>query len=250
MREQETRWEPLGKNCRALVTANHGFNTDTLLLADFSAPRPGEACADLGTGCGVIPLLWRSRGRPGSILAVELQPEAAALAARSVEENGFSAEIRVVCGDARQYKAVLPHQGLQLIACNPPYYPLGAGAAGEGPRHAARHEETLALGDLANAARYGLRHGGRLCVCLPVERLAEAMERFRQNGLEPKRLRLVQSGPGKPPYLFLLECRRGGKPGLSAEPTLVLTDGGGKFTPELLEIYGDYTENGKAAKEE
>ena len=53
------RWEPLSSACRALVTREHSFTTDTLLLADFSLPRRGEVCADLGTGCGAIPLLWR-----------------------------------------------------------------------------------------------------------------------------------------------------------------------------------------------
>lgn len=239
---KNAHFEPLGKNCRVLVTAEHRFTTDTLLLADFSMPRPGEACADLGTGCGTIPLLWRMRGRPKSILAVELQREAAELAERSVAENGFSREIEVICGDVRNYKEFLSHQSLQLMACNPPYYPLGSGYAGEGPRRAARHEETLTLEDLSGAARYGLSWGGRLCICLPVERLAEAMELFRKSGLEPKRLRLVQSGPEKPPYLFLLECRRGGKPGLAVEATLLLTDGAGKPTPELEKIYGSYTE--------
>lgn len=239
---KEVHFEPLGKGCRVLVTAEHRFTTDTLLLADFSMPRPGEACADLGTGCGTIPLLWRMRGRPKSILAVELQREAAELAEKSVAENGFSQEIKVVCGDVRNYKRIFSHQGFHLMACNPPYYPLGSGYAGEGSRRTARHEESLTLEDLSGVARYGLGWGGRLCMCLPVERMAEAMELFRKSGLEPKRMRLVQSGPEKPPYLFLLECRRGGKPGLAVEPALLLTDGTGNPTPELEKIYGGYTE--------
>ena len=65
---------------------------------------------------------------------------------------------------------------------------------------------------------------------------------FQKYGLEPKRLQLVQSKPGKAPYLFLLECRRGGKPGLAVEPTLIITDEQGNYTREMQEIYGDYRE--------
>ncbi len=237
------RWEPLGRDCRVLVTEEDGFTTDTLLLAQFSLPRPGEACADFGTGCGVIPLLWVSRGKPGSVLGIELRREAADLAARSVEENGFSQAVSVVCGDIRRYRETLPHEGFHLIACNPPYYPPDSGDTGKGARETAWHGGTMFLQDLISAARFSLRFGGRLCVCLPVERLAEAMEAFRRGGLEPKRLRLVQSGPEKPPYLFLLECRKGGKSGLQAEPVLLLTGRDGAFTPEMLEIYGDYRKN-------
>ena len=51
-----THWEPLTGGARVLVSREHTFGTDAVLLADFSAPRPGELWADLGTGCGVIPL--------------------------------------------------------------------------------------------------------------------------------------------------------------------------------------------------
>ncbi|MCH5353069.1 MAG: methyltransferase [Acutalibacter sp.] len=241
--EKDCRWEPLGQGHHVLVTEEHGFTTDTLLLSHFSLPRPGEICADFGTGCGTIPLLWCMRGKPHSVLAVELQENAVQLALKSAEENGFSEVLQVMQGDIRDYRSLLPHQGFHLIACNPPYYPLNSGALGGGARKMARHEESLTLTDLAAAARYSLRYGGRLCVCLPGERLAEAMEVFRRQELEPKRLRLVQSAPGKQPYLFLLECRRGGKPGVNIEPVLLLTDGGGDFTNEMKKIYGEYEQN-------
>lgn len=234
---EQAVWQPLEKGCRVLTTKVHGFTTDTMLLAAFSQPKDGEACADLGAGCGTISLLWKCRGKPGPILAVELQEEAAALMARSVEENGFSESIRVVRGDIRAYREIFPPQKLDLMACNPPYYPMGRGETGKGSRRTARHDETLTLEELAAAGKYGLRWGGGFYVCLRTERLPEAMEVFRRHRLEPKRLRLVQSGPEKPPYLFLLECRHGGNPGLSAEPTLVLTDGRGNDTEELRKIY-------------
>ncbi len=226
----EARWEDLGGGVGVWVTKDCGITTDTLLLARFSQPRPGEACADFGTGCGAIPLLWKSQGAFGTgssrpLLAVEIREEAAALCARSVERNGLSQEIRAVRGDVRRFRELFPPQKLDLVVCNPPYYPLGSGGEGEGPRKTARHEETLTLSDLAAAAKHCLRWGGRLCLCLRTERLAEALELFRGSRLEPKRLRLVQSGPEKAPYLFLLECRRGGKPGLAAEPTLILKPG-------------------------
>lgn len=228
MKEKEDcRWEEFEDGCRVLTRGQHRFTTDTLLLAEFSMPGGREDCADLGTGCGAIPVLWRKRGNPGKILAVEISGEAAELARRSAEENGYSRDIEVICGDARDYKKLLPHQGLRLVACNPPYYPMNSGYFGEGERKTARHEESFTLQDLAKASRYTLNFGGRLCVCLPVERLPEAVKTFQETELEPKRLRMVQSKPEKGPYLFLLECRRGGRPGLTAEPALILSERSG-----------------------
>ena len=242
----QERWERLSDTCRVLVTREHGFTTDTLLLAWFSLPRPGERCADLGTGCGTIPLVWRQRARAESILGVELQEQAAGQARRSVEENGFDGEIAILQGDARDYKSLLPCQGLDLMACNPPYTSPGAGLLSADPqRRAARHGESLTLEEVAQAARYGLRYGGRLCLCLPAQRLGEAMGLLARYRLEPKRLRLVQQRLGKAPYLFLLECRSGGRPGgLQVEPVLLLEDERGRPTPALLEAYGEYRRDG------
>lgn len=242
---EQASWEPLAPGCQVLVTREHGFSTDTLLLAAFSQPRRGERCADLGTGCGTIPLLWRARGEPGPILAVELQPQAAEQARRSVERSGYEQHIQVVEGDVRDYKALLPCQGLDRVACNPPYTLPGAGAASPDPqRRAARQGDCFSLEDLAQAARYSLKHRGRLCLCLPVRRLAEALALFPRWDLEPKLLRLVQQRRDKAPYLFLLECRRGGRPGgLEAAPTLLLEEDTGGPTRELLEIYGSYRDN-------
>lgn len=231
-------WEPLSKTCRVLVSPVYGFTTDTLLLAHFSMPEKGENCADIGTGCGVIPLLWRLRGKAGKIYGAELQEEAAALARESVKENGFQEDIEILWGDARN--RLFGHESLGLMACNPPYQPLGAGLRNPEPgREAARHELTLTLEDLAEAARYALAFGGRLCLCLRPFRLAQAMALFSGKGLEPKRLRLVQPRAEKAPSLFLLECRKGGKTGLSVEPTLLIENEKG-FSREMLEIYGDY----------
>ena len=229
--------EPLGTKHHIFITERHRFTTDTMLLAHFAAPKPKDVCADVGSGCGLIPLLWAIRNKPASVLALEIEPDAVALLERSVRENGLEEIVTPLCGDARNYKQLLPHQGFDLLSCNPPYYPQNTGAAGEGVRGTARHDGTLTLSDLAALARYALKDGGRLCVCLPTARMAEAMSLFRQEGLEPKRLRTVQSAPEKPPYLFLLECRKAGGTGLTVETPLVLTDETGTMTEEMQEIY-------------
>ncbi len=242
----ERHWEPLGQGLRVLVSPSHGFSTDTLLLADFSMPKANARCADLGSGCGVIPLLWCHRGRPGSVLALEVQKDAVELMETSVRDNGMEGRIAPVLGDIRDYKSLLPHQSLDLMASNPPYFAPGTGAVSRDPeRGLARHSQSFQLSDLAGAAFYSLRHGGRLCICLPSVRLTEAVCLFHDRGLEPKRLRLVQQRPGKEPYLFLLECRKGGGAGLVVEETLVLTDGSGNYSLEMGRIYGDYLESNR-----
>ena len=238
---ENLHWEPLAPACRVLVSREHTFNTDTILLAHFAAPKHKERCIDLGTGCGTIPLLWQANYAPQHITAVELGEQAFSQALRSVSENGYEENIEVIRGDIREIKKIIPHPTLDLAACNPPYKAVGAGLRNPDERmENARHEYTCTLEDVAKAGRDVLRFGGRFCLCQRPERLADAMHVFRSYGLEPKRLRLVQQRINTAPSLFLLEVRRGGKPGLSVLPTLIIEDENGGFSAEMLEIYGNY----------
>ena len=243
------RWEPLSPQVSVLVSSTHRFNTDTVLLAWFSAPRKGEICADFGTGCGTIPLLWCAKAQtaegamPGKVYAVELQADACALALRSVERNQLENTICIINNDINNLQYLHPPRGLDLVACNPPYKPEGTGI--KNPQEGlsiARHEGACTFAEIAAAAARQLRWGGRFCCCLRPERLAGAMEARRRAGLEPKRLRFVQQRPDKAPFLFLLQAARGGNPGLRVEPVLFVEDGKGGFSQEMLQIYGSYKE--------
>lgn len=232
------KWEPLGKKAKVFVTKEHSFNTDTILLAHFSSPKRKEKCADFGTGCGTIPLIWASRYEPREISAVELQEKAYLQAKMSIEECGF--DIELIKNDVNNYRELFPKQNLDLISCNPPYKADGRGIKNEIENmKIARHEDFLSLEQLADAAKFSLKFGGRLCICQRPERLCDAMNIFRERQLEPKKLRLVQTRKDTAPFIFLLESRRGGKPGLEILPTLILEENG-ETTKEMLEIYGDY----------
>lgn len=236
--------EPLSAGMTVLTGKSHTFNTDTILLADYSMPRRGETCADFGTGCGTIPLLWCARSSPRKVYAVELQEEACGLARSSVRLNGLEGQIDIVQEDLRALKKsrAIP-DSLDLIACNPPYQPNGAGMhSAQESRRIARHEVACSFPEIAEAAAALLRWGGRFFFCLRPERLCDAMLTLRSAGLEPKRLRFVQQRAGKAPFLFLMQASRGGRPGLSVQPTLLIESENGGWSAEMLRIYGDYKE--------
>ena len=131
-----------------------------------------------------------------------------------------------------------PAGGFDLVVSNPPYFPPKAGRVSpQETRSVARSEVVCTLEDVCRAAGWLLRWGGRFCVVFPTERLAELLEMARRFGLEPKRLRLVQHDAVGAPGLVLLECRRGGKPGLRAEPTLLLYGPDGRETAEHRRAY-------------
>lgn len=235
------KWEPLSPKISVLVTPEHHFSTDTLLLAWFSMPKNNEMCADFGTGCGTIPLLWAARSKPQKIWAVEIQKQAAAQANFSVNFNNLQEKIQVINADLRSISTEHIPKNLHLVAFNPPYKAIGSGIVNKNnSSRVARHEQTCTLKEASEAASSVLRFGGRFCLCQRPERLCDATEAMRSAGIEPKRMRLVQYRASKRPSLFLLEGRKGGNPGLVIEPVLLLTDDNGNQTEELKQIYGTY----------
>ncbi len=244
MLNENEKSEPLGNGIRIITSKEHGFWTDTILLADFSSPKKNERACDLGTGCGAIPLIWSRDIKYRSVAAVEIQPEACDMALRSVKYNGLEDKISVINADLRELKGRLEFSSYDLVVCNPPYKAAGCGIVSEsGSKKIARHEACCTVGDIAEAAAGLLNFSGKLCMCQRPERLSDVITEMRRFGIEPKRLRFVQQRMSKPPKLFLIEGRRGGRPnGLIVEPTLFIESEGGGFSDEMIKIYGAYKE--------
>ena len=200
------------------------FGTDALLLAYFAKDRLGSgACADFGTGSGVLPLLLAASGCKCSFTGVEYQEKYAALAKENVLQNGFEEKIRILEGDLRAHRTLFPAGSFTAVVSNPPYLPAGSGKQNLAmEKRIAWHDDTLPPAALAEAAAWALPSGGRFfCVYLP-SRMAGLIEALGRNRLEPKRLRLVVPAHGEAPSLLLLEARKDGAEGLEILPEMPL----------------------------
>ena len=215
------------------------FGTDAVLLADFAAPRRHDRVCDLGTGTGIIPLLLYARENTISADAVEIQPDMADMAARSMAMNGLKEKIRVLSGDLRSIRTLLPHARYDLVTCNPPYGKAGGTLLNpDASKRLARHEESCAIEDVACAAAWLLQNGGRLCCVFPAARMIELSDAMRKYRMAPKRIRMVHSRVEKAAHLCLMEGMLDARPGLIIEPPLVIYDENNAYTPELRRIYG------------
>lgn len=215
------------------------FGTDAVLLADFAAPRRHDRVCDLGTGTGIIPLLLYARENTISADAVEIQPDMANMAARSMAMNGLNEKIRVLPGDLRSIRTLLPHARYDLVTCNPPYGKAGGTLLNpDASKRLARHEESCAIEDVACAAAWLLQNGGRLCCVFPAARMIELSDAMRKYRMAPKRIRMVHSRVEKAAHLCLMEGMLDARPGLIIEPPLVIYDENNAYTPELRRIYG------------
>ena len=214
------------------------FGTDSVLLADFAAPRKGDVACDLGAGTGAIALLMAGHRPDLPVDAVELQPDIADMAARSVALNGLSDRVRVHCMDMREAWRTLGAGRFSLAVCNPPYGRSGAALESlNEAKRIARHEGDLTPADVAGSAAKLLKNGGRFCVIYPAPRAYEMMRAMDGAGIAPKRLRTVHGVAGRAPKFVLLEGVKQGGDGLHWLEPLVLRNEDGTFTEEWHRIY-------------
>ena len=216
------------------------FGMDAVLLSAFAQVKEGEKVLDLCTGTGVLPILMEAKTRGEHFTGIEIQPESADMAKRSVIYNHLEEKIDIICGDLREAEAYFAAASFDVITCNPPYRPVNHGIVNPSDSKAiARHEITCTLSDVLDAAKKLLRSGGRFYMVHRPERLAEILKKMSESGIEPKSLRVVYPTSEKEPSMILVEGRRGGKSGMKVLKPLIIFDADGKYTKEVASVYGE-----------
>ncbi|MGI6169335.1 MAG: tRNA1(Val) (adenine(37)-N6)-methyltransferase [Christensenellales bacterium] len=214
------------------------FGMDAVLLSDFARLKPGSRVVDLGTGTGILPLLLSAKSRDTLFTGVEIMPEAADRARRSVALNGLEHRIGIETMDLRQAPLELGKGRFHALVCNPPYKRIGDGkTALQVQQAAARHEVYGTLEDMVCVSAQLLMNRGRAFYILHSDRFLELLFLMHTYGLEPKRLRMIHPFVDRPPNLMLAEGVRGGKPLVHWLSPLILYEKDGSETQELRRIY-------------
>jgi tRNA1Val (adenine37-N6)-methyltransferase len=196
------------------------FSIDALLLAQFVSIKPNDVVVDLGTGCGIIPMVLLLTEPVGYVFALEIQPELAEQAVRNARLNGFEHKVEVILGDLKH--PPLDPSSADVVICNPPYRQKNSGRINPDSQKAiARHEVLSSLNDILDAAAKILRAKGRFAMIYPAARLANLLIKMRGFNLEPKRLRVVYPSMRSDAKLVLIEASLGGRAGLKILPPLL-----------------------------
>lgn len=242
----EFRKEYLGSNVSVVVSDEHAFGTDAVLLADFASPKRKENACDFGTGCGIIPMLWYRNQNAKHIWGIELQRQGFEQATESAVLSNAEDKITFLNINLKDVKIEFEHACMDVVTMNPPYKAADSGVKSASAADLiARHEVECNLNDITEAAAHLLNFGGRLCLCNRPERLSDTLYAMKQAGIEPKRLRFVVKRPDTRPWLFLVEGKKGSKPYLNVEPMLIMYGDDGELSDEVVRIYGEYKENVK-----
>lgn len=238
--KETERLDDLGRNNYKLIQdpARFCFGMDAVLLSGFARIKPGEHVLDLGTGTGIIPILLEAKTEAEHLTGLEIQPESAEMAARSVAYNNLSDKISIVTGDIKEAGNLFGAASFDVVTCNPPYMIGQHGLTnGEQAKRIARHEVLCTFEDVAAQAAKVLRPGGNFFLVHRPFRLVEILTTLSKYQLEPKRMRLVHPFVDKEPNMVLIEAKKGGKSRITVEPPLIVYREKGGYTDEIYDIY-------------
>lgn len=215
------------------------FGMDAVLLAGFVKVKPGEKALDLGTGTGILPILLEARTKGAFFTGLEIQPESADMACRSVRLNHLEDKVHIITGDIREADRLFGAGSYHVVTSNPPYMTDLHGLKNPNEAKAiARHEVLCTLEDVVSQAARLLMPCGRFYLVHRPFRLAEILTCLCSHGLEPKRMRLVHPYADRDPNMVLIEALKGGRSGMKVEKPLVIFEKPGVYRSEITEIYG------------
>lgn len=214
------------------------FGIDAVLLANFVRLKRNARVVDLGTGTGIIPILLAGKSRTSHITGIEIQEEVADMARRSVRLNKLDDRIKILNADLKEAENFLEVNQYDVVTSNPPYMHT-QGLINENDKKAiSRHEIKCSLEDVIRVSSRLLKHNGRLFMVHRPIRLVDIMVYCRQYKIEPKRLQFIHPTYNKKPNLLLIECVKAAKPELKILDPLYVYGEDGKYTGQILNIYG------------
>lgn len=214
------------------------FSIDAVILAHHVRPRPGERVVDLGTGCGIVPLIVAYRHPATHMFGIEIQKELADIADDNVRENGMQETVRIVHRDMQTIQPAMFQGPVDIVVSNPPFHKAASGRINPNQQRAvARHEIRVTLLDVVKAAGDILKTAGLFVLVYTSERLPELVQHMRACRIEPKNVRFIHSRKDSESKLMMMEGIKQGRPGLKVGSPIVIYNEDGTYTKEVADMF-------------
>lgn len=203
-------------------TRLYRFTSDSVLLSRFAKPKKGDVVADFCAGSGIVGFhfyaLNKEKFPSMSVTLFELQEDLSNLSKKTAQYNGF--DNFSFCQGKLQEIPKQYNEKFSYVLCNPPYE-KGGFDNDEYHKAICRKEITITLAEIARAASFALKFGGRIAMLHRADRLAEVCYTLKQQQLEVKKIQFVSGKDIQKPYLVMVEAVKGGKPNCEILPTLI-----------------------------
>ncbi|MCF2624857.1 methyltransferase [Fusobacterium perfoetens] len=206
------------------LTDGFRFSVDPVILADFFEGNPKGKVLDIGSGCGIIPILLAEKKGMKDIWGVEIQKSSAEVFKKNIEENNFSDRITVLNCDVEELTC---GNSFDYIISNPPYMAFDGKKISENEnKKIARHEIYLDLQKLIKNAKRLLKPRGEFFLVHRSHRFLEIAKILEENNFSVKRVCFTFFDKEKDSNLVLIQASKGRKHILKIESPLFLQEKG------------------------
>lgn len=218
------------------------YSLDAVLLGDFARlnKRADQKIFDLCSGNAAVALMI-SQKTESPIYAIEIQEKLADMARRSVKLNHLEDQIKVIQQDVKEIGKE-HYDSLDIISCNPPYFPLSEKSTINPNEHLAiaRHEIHLKLEELIFKISKLLKINGKVYFVYRPDRFLELMTLMQDYGVNPKSVRFVYPNEESNANIVLVEgIKNNKKTGFKMLPPLYVHHKDGSYQEEVRKIlYG------------
>lgn len=209
--------------------------TDAILLGRWTETRPTDVVLDIGTGCGLLPLMLSQKG-VAQVDAVDIDKASAEEASINFEASQWHDQLRAYCVDIVGFQ---PEKRYDLIVSNPPFFTRFSKCECERKSRARHNDMTLSREALCQSACRLLKPDGRFALVLPAKESLEFVEIAERFGLYlHKRQNIIPLESKLPNRVNLELCF--GRCDAVQEETFVIRDAGNRFTAQYNEFLKDY----------
>jgi tRNA1Val (adenine37-N6)-methyltransferase len=209
--------------------------TDAILLGRWVEVKPTDVVLDIGTGCGLLPLMLSQKGVV-DVDAVDIDKASVEEATINFEASQWRDHLKAYCTDIVDFQS---EKRYDLVVSNPPFFNRFSKCYSERKSRARHNDAGLSYATLCREVCRLMKPEGRLSVVLPFDVMQEFLKTAEISGLYLHKRMTIIPIAGKEPNRVNLELGLG-KCENVCEETFIIRDSDNRFTAQYNEFLKDY----------
>ena len=209
--------------------------TDAILLGRWTEVKPLDVVLDVGTGCGLLPLMLSQKG-VAHVDAVDIDKASIEEAKVNFEASQWHEHLKAFCIDIVDFQT---DKKYGLIVSNPPYFNRFSKCDSERKSRARHNDAGLSYATICQEVGRLMHPDGRFALVLPADVSMEFLDTAERYGLYLHKRMTIVPIAWKEPNRVNLELGFEKSDNIFEE-TFVIRDADKRFTAQYNEFLKDY----------
>ena len=209
--------------------------TDAILLGRWTEVKPTDVVLDIGTGCGLLPLMLSQKG-VAQVDAVDIDKASIEEATINFEASQWREHLKAYCTDIVDFES---DKKYDFIVSNPPFFVHFSQCDSDRKSKARHTDAALSFEALCDVVKRLMKPDGRFALVLPARESVEFLKVANSMGLFLHKRMTIIPIAGKEPNRVNLELGFEKHDNVSEE-TFVIRDTDNCFTTQYNEFLKDY----------